>query len=137
MSRIVLLEDDTFSALALSSLLEGEGFKVRCFSSSDVALESVQSEVPDILIADWSIEGSVTSSDVARRLRGLNPRMRVVFVTGYDSDEIRAQVADLMPCEIFAKPLDFDQFISQMKFIDSEARDLHLETSGRTINKIT
>jgi DNA-binding response OmpR family regulator len=119
MSRVLLLEDDTFSALALSSLLEEEGFEVRCFSSSDVALSSALQEVPDIVIADWSIEGSVTSSDVARRLRTLNPDIRVVFVTGYDSEEIKGQVADLQPCMVFAKPLDFDHFISEMKHVDA------------------
>jgi DNA-binding response OmpR family regulator len=137
MSRILLLEDDTFSALALSSLLEGEGFAVRCFSSSDIALESAQNEVPDILIADWSIEGSVTSSDVARRLRALNPRMHVVFVTGYDREEIRDRVADIQPCEIFAKPLDFDHFIARMKCLDSEERDIQVKTSRDIVDKIT
>lgn len=123
MSRILLLEDDTFSALALSALLEGEGFDVRCFSSSDVALENAPHEVPDILIADWSIEGSVTSADVARRLRALNPYIRVFFVTGYESEEIKGQVEDLEPCQVFAKPLDFDQFIARMKQPSSPSGD--------------
>ncbi len=119
MPRILLLEDDTFSALALSALLEGEGFDVSCFSSSDVALGNAPHEVPDILIADWSIEGSVTSADVARRLKALNPRIRVFFVTGYESEEIKRQVEDLEPCVVLAKPLDFDQFIAQVKQTNS------------------
>lgn len=121
MSHIVLLEDDAFSALALSVLLEGEGFAVRCFSSSDMALENAPREVPDILIADWSIEGSVTSADVARRLRALNPNLHIFFVTGYESEEIKIQVEDLEPCTVFAKPLDFDRFIVQIKQISSSS----------------
>jgi CheY-like chemotaxis protein len=123
MTRILLLEDDTFSALALSALLEGEGFDVRCFSSSDMALENAPREVPNILIADWSIEGSVTSADVARRLKSLNPDIHVFFVTGYESQEIKEQVEDLEPCMVFAKPLDFDQFIAKVKQVESTSGD--------------
>lgn len=135
MSRILLLEDDTFSALALSALLEGEGFAVRCFSSSDMALENATREVPDILIADWSIEGSVTSADVARRLRALNPDIRIFFVTGYESEEIKTQVEDLEPCTVFAKPLDFDQFIVQIKQISSSSGHNESQFPGNTMFK--
>jgi hypothetical protein len=53
----------------------------------------------------------------------LNPDIRVFFVTGYESEEIKRQVEDLQPCVVFAKPLDFDQFIAQMKQVSPPAAD--------------
>jgi DNA-binding NtrC family response regulator len=115
MSEVLILEDDTFSALALSSLLEAEGHSVSYFSSSEVALESGCSRVPDVLVADWSVDGSVASADVARQFRRINPAMRVVFVTGHDIKDIKARVCDLEPCDVLSKPLDFDLFLATVR----------------------
>jgi|GEM_PF-1633971 len=122
MSRVLLLEDDAFSALALSSLLEGEGFVVDSVSNAERALEISMVEPPDLLIADWSIEGDSTSADVARRLRLLNPQMRIAFVTGYDTQDIRPEIVDLHPYEVFSKPLDFESFIAEVKEDESSRR---------------
>jgi CheY-like chemotaxis protein len=115
MKRVLLLEDDLFSALALASLLEGEGFVVHSVPSAERALEISAAEPPDLLIADWNIEGGETSAGVARRLRLLNPQVRIVFVTGYDKQDIAAAIVDLRPYELFSKPLDFDNFIAEVK----------------------
>ena len=112
MAEVLILEDDTFSALALSSLLEAEGHKVANFSSSEAALESGCCRVPDVLVADWSVDGSIASADVARQFRRINPAMRVVFVTGHEIKDIKERVCDLEPCDVLSKPLDFEQFLA-------------------------
>jgi DNA-binding NtrC family response regulator len=114
-SKAVILEDDLLASMALAELLEGEGFEVRQFASTDEARASCISDPPDILIADWCVPGTLSSGDLVTCLQGLQPNLRVIFVSGYETSELRALVASHSRVELISKPIHFERFIHDIK----------------------
>jgi CheY-like chemotaxis protein len=114
MPLALVLEDDTFSAMALNALLEDEGFSVAWFANADLAAASLNDALPDVVIADWQVEGETTSADIARLVRTRNPAAKVAFVTGYSKEDILDHLIGLEPYLLFSKPLDYDHFLAKM-----------------------
>jgi DNA-binding response OmpR family regulator len=114
MGTAVILEDDALSAMALSALLEEHGFRVYSAQNATSALEVLEHVVPDLLVADWNLNGHGASLDVARSVRVKNPRAQIVFVSGYPEDAIRHETSSLGPCDVFQKPLNYDSFFAQV-----------------------
>jgi DNA-binding NtrC family response regulator len=112
---VLILEDDSCSALALTMLLEGAGCRVHICATSELARTFIPLHLPDVLIADWSVQGASSSLEVAQQMRRINPRLRVFFVSGHQREAIESQVGDLRgECWIFEKPLDYDSFVEQV-----------------------
>lgn len=112
MTSAVVIEDDRLASMALSELLEGEGFSVRSFANADEAWEACQAAPPDLLIADWCVPGRVSSRELADEVKRLKSTAKVVFVSGYTSDELPA---DIPGSEYFSKPLNFDLFLRDIR----------------------
>lgn len=114
MATVVIVEDDHLASMALKLLLEGEGYETRTFSNVDEAYERCLNNVPDILIADWCVPGEMTCSDLAVKLREIRPAMKVVFVSGYDSEDLRSMIWTLKDFECLPKPIQFDKFLNDI-----------------------
>ena len=115
MSKAVILEDDVLASMALAELLEGEGFEVRLFSSTDDAQASCIKDFPDILIADWCVPGSISSADLVTCLQRLHPDLRVIFISGYDVKELKAFVGGHGNVECLSKPIHFERFVRDIR----------------------
>jgi len=113
--KAVIVEDDALTRVTLSELLESEGFSVRAFGSTDEALLSCLTDPPQILISDLCVPGSLGTRDMAQCVREASSETRIVFITGYDSEEIVHGSPDLMDVERYSKPLDFDALIASMR----------------------
>jgi len=113
--KAVIVEDDALTRVTLSELLESEGFSVRAFGSTDEALLSCLTDPPQILISDLCVPGSLGTRDMARCVREASSETRIVFITGYDSEEIVHGSPDLIDVERYAKPLDFDALIASLR----------------------
>ena len=70
---------------------------------------------PRVLISDLCVPGSIGSRELARYVRNAFRETKVVFITGYDSDEIILGAPDLEDVECYAKPIDFDALITSLK----------------------
>jgi DNA-binding response OmpR family regulator len=114
-SKAVILEDDVLASMALAELLQGEGFEVRQFASTDEARAGCIGDLPDILIADWCVPGTLSSADLVAFLQGLRPDLRVIFVSGYESSELKALVDSHSRVECMSKPLHFERFLHDIK----------------------
>jgi DNA-binding response OmpR family regulator len=114
-TKAVILEDDLLASMALSQLLQEEGFEVRTFARTDDAHASCIADIPDILIADWCVPGSFSSAELVESLQRLKPNLRVMFVSGYESNELRALVESHSRVECLSKPIHFERFLSDLK----------------------
>jgi two-component system phosphate regulon response regulator PhoB len=90
--RMLLIEDDKAIADLLVWHFERQGFTVRRTADGDEALLMAEEEVPDIVIADWMIEG-VSGIEVCRRLRrrAATANVPIIMLTarGEEADRIR------------------------------------------------
>lgn len=115
MVKAVIVEDDALTRATLSELLESEGFGVRAFGSTDEALLSCLTDPPQILISDLCVPGSLGTRDLVRCVRKASSETKIIFITGYDSEEIVHGSPDLVDVERYAKPVDFDALIASLR----------------------
>jgi two-component system phosphate regulon response regulator PhoB len=89
---MLLVEDDRALAELLVWHFERQGFAVRRTADGEEALLMAEEEVPDIVIADWMIEG-VSGIEVCRRLRrrAATANVPIIMLTarGEEADRIR------------------------------------------------
>jgi CheY-like chemotaxis protein len=87
-AKILLVEDDLAVRRTTRRILEAFGYKVREATSGAEALEIWKehgAEV-DLLLTDIVMPEGVTGLDLAKRLRGESPRLKVLFTTGYTTE---------------------------------------------------
>lgn len=84
-TRRVLVVDDRDTLLAmLERMLQQLGFDTRSANNADQALEIVQSSgMPDLLLSDILMPGSMDGLALAERLRAQHSGLAVVLISGY------------------------------------------------------
>ncbi len=83
--HVLVVEDDVLILLMTTDLLEANGFRVTATGDGDQAL-AVLSEANDfdVLLTDMKLTSS-SGHDIARQARKVNPRLKVIYLTGYSA----------------------------------------------------
>jgi len=90
-SRVVVVEDDTFSRTLIVSTLTSQGCEVvAATASASVALSVVQGKAVDVALLDLDLGPGPTGFDVAVVLRRENPQIGIVFLTSYRDPRLLA-----------------------------------------------
>lgn len=90
--RVLIIEDNSDTALSLSKLLQRLGYQVRCCGSGTAGLEAARALRPQVVICDIGLP-DLDGFGVARALRA-DPSFAglwLVALTGYGSDQDRYQ----------------------------------------------
>jgi hypothetical protein len=89
---ILLVEDEPALRLTTRRILERKGYRIREAASGREALEVWQSHAGEIalLLTDIIMPGDMTGRDLAERLWGQRPRLKVIFTSGYTADALGA-----------------------------------------------
>ncbi|MDB5929146.1 MAG: response regulator [Polaromonas sp.] len=82
---LVLVEDNAEVAQALIPALEAMGCKVRHFDRATLAKDwlAQQTSLPDVLLSDVVMPGSLDGLGLARHVRTAYPQLKVVLMSGY------------------------------------------------------
>ncbi len=102
---ILLVEDRSDVRLLALTILKSLGYSVLEAESGASALQAAEAcEHPiDLLLTDVVMPG-MTGTELAKRLRGLRPSMKVLFVSGYTEDERFANGGMEGKFQLLAKP---------------------------------
>jgi CheY-like chemotaxis protein len=84
---VLVVDDDCDAADSLAILLERRGFEVERAYTGAQALEVARRFAPGAVVTDLRL-GDLGGADVARALRGLDPWMRVIAVTGSAREDL-------------------------------------------------
>lgn len=109
--QAIILEDDAVTAFLVKTLLEEAGIVSFSFSDSGEAIEKIESDEIDILLADWNVEGESSSLEVAKILRKKNPGSKIVFVTGHSGEELEQELQGFEGYTLFRKPVDYQMLV--------------------------
>lgn len=104
-NRILIVEDESITALDLERLLKAAGHEVMGrVATAESALEIAASQRPDLVLMDINLVGPMDGVEAAARLRDQD--IPVVFLTAYcDNDTLqRAKLTE--PFGYLAKPVD-------------------------------
>jgi PAS domain S-box-containing protein len=107
--RILIVDDNTDSARSMATLQRRRGHETRTAFTGPDAVAAAAEFLPEVVLLDIGLPG-MDGFEVARRLRAM-PALAGAFLvamTGYGSDEDRAQARAAGFDEYFVKPVDLD-----------------------------
>jgi CheY-like chemotaxis protein len=103
--KILIVEDEAISALAMNMILRDMGF-ITCqpAATGKKALEQLAREQPDIVLMDINLTGDLDGIETVRMMPHVN-RPAIIFITGYSSPDLLKRARALKPAAIFIKPV--------------------------------
>jgi CheY-like chemotaxis protein len=99
---ILLVEDETAVRGLATVVLQKHGYRVLEAPSGHAALEIWKqhaSEV-DLLLTDLVMPGGMTGMDLAEKLKASNPKLKVIYSSGY-STELTGQILESKEGKLF------------------------------------
>jgi CheY-like chemotaxis protein len=115
--RILVVDDIPDNCFLLQTVLESEGYEVEVANNGRVALESIASHPPDLVLLDVMMP-EMNGFEVTRCLRQNSslPFIPILLVTGY-SEPTPADGFDVGADGFIRKPIDFDDLLHQIRII--------------------
>ena len=111
--RILLVEDeDTVRAVAERALTR-QGYTVTTASDGDEGLELVRAGGEFDLVLSDVVMPSMDGPAMAREIRKLQPRLPVLFMSGYAEEQLRREI-DLDEMHFLAKPFSVQQIAGKV-----------------------
>jgi len=106
--RILIVEDNADVANSLADLLKSDGFDdVSISPDGETALASIRRMIPDLVLCDLGLPGSIDGYGVARACRREQrlQSVRLVALSGIGDSEARTKALDAGFDELLSKPI--------------------------------
>ena len=81
--KILLVDDDELTSLAMGALLKNRGFDVTDVSSVSDALKLISSETYDVFLSDLRMPGAGDGFTVVSAMRHANPRAITMLLSPF------------------------------------------------------
>jgi DNA-binding response OmpR family regulator len=111
--RILLVDDDASMLILLPRILRRRGFDVIVASDADSAERELEKAAVDFIVADIQLPGRDGIS-LAAAVRKRWPSVKIVFVSAFDADALRARAQALGPVAFFSKPIGVDELVAHL-----------------------
>ena len=102
--RVLVVDDEDVVCRSYERVLTQAGFDVAKAHSGAEALDRVRDRDYDVMLADLKMPG-MDGLEVIEQLRGSNPGMPVVVITGYPSQDTLREAARLGVADYLTKPV--------------------------------
>jgi len=113
-SKILLVEDDTSMGYLLTTILEGEGYKVKLCTDGELGLHEYKPEYYDLCILDVMMP-KMDGFALAKRLREVDPHVKFLFLTARSLKEEMLHGFALGAEDYIRKPFDKDELICRLQ----------------------
>ncbi|MBI5058037.1 MAG: response regulator [Nitrospirae bacterium] len=116
-AKILVVEDDFFTAVVFRQLLELWGYEIcEQVTSGEEAIARAEKEKPDIVLMDINLDGEIDGIEAATKIR-VRFGIPIIFTTAYSDNETKeaARLAD--PVGYFVKPLNFNELRTMLNSI--------------------
>jgi DNA-binding NtrC family response regulator len=115
MNRSILVVDDEVRYRELyARVLRDAGFSVREAEDAQVALKSLASELPAMVVSDVRMPGA-SGIDLLRRVRDDHPGLPFLLVTAYADVREAVDALKLGAVDYLAKPVDLDELLAAVR----------------------
>ena len=139
----ILIVDDTPASLKLlSELLLSEGYQVRPANSGELALVSIQSKLPQMILLDIRMPG-IDGYEVCRRLKADNATkdIPVIFISALDAVKDRIKGFECGGIDFITKPFQREEVLARVRNhlelfstrCDLEERTLELADTNKSL----
>ena len=122
--RVLVLDDEEAICALISTALGALGYDVTEATNAEQAIKACEDAVAsgkkfELVISDLSLPGNMTGQEAVRRMRELDPDIKSIVSSGYDSDPVMNRFRDHGFCAAISKPYD----ISKLGRVVSEVFD--------------
>ena len=101
---IAIVDDDPSVGRAIGRLVQSAGMEARGYRSAEDFLAALADGEPDCALLDVQMPGG-SGLALQERLRRFGSRMPILFMTAYDSEDVRAQALRGGALACLRKPL--------------------------------
>jgi FixJ family two-component response regulator len=112
-ARITVVDDDESFRESLHCLLEACDYDVLVFTSAEALLASEIWLDSDCLLVDATLPGT-SGPELQQRLRALSSAIPIVFVTGYEDEELKARVISQGAVDCLCKPFEEEELLASL-----------------------
>jgi two-component system OmpR family response regulator len=112
-AKILLVEDEVEIAAFIKTLLQSEGFEVRCETDGRQGFVSALQEPPDLIILDRMLPG-MDGLEFCRRLRK-SAETPILMLTALDKPAERVEGLNAGANDYLPKPFDLDELIARVR----------------------
>ncbi len=119
--RILLVDDENTSRLALTSLLTDEGYEVSAAVDGLEAWDTLQTFHPDIVLTDVRMP-RLDGIGLLRKIREHSPEMPVVLMTGLSESALTAASLEAAQRVYpITKPIELEELLAVLRRIATPA----------------
>jgi DNA-binding response OmpR family regulator len=114
-SKILLVEDNEFTALALSRMLKKHGYEVAVAPDAISALDCALRFEPDLVLLDISIPGGNGFSVAENIQKILSKPVHIFFITSGIDPQLKAKAEAMGAAEFIQKPFSMAQLLESIR----------------------
>lgn len=119
--KILIVEDDLVSSMAISLMLQDEGYEVvDQLMSADNLLESVESTSPDLLLLDVRLKGHIDGTTAAQQLRKTH-ELPIIFLTAFNDEETKLIIQKISNSGLINKPYNLNEIVTTIEKVFSKS----------------
>ncbi len=147
--RILLVEDEEGLRVTLSALLELDDFEVLEAANGAIALELLESEEVDLVLSDIRMP-KLGGVDLLQGIKQLYPRLPVLLMTAFSSDEQTRAAIEAGAYAVLPKPFDVEATVPTLEramdrptvlVVDDQLQDMEelveaLERAGLDVHAV-
>jgi two-component system response regulator (stage 0 sporulation protein F) len=113
--EFLIVDDEADLCWALENLLASHGLACQSTQTAQAALDLMKAHRFDLAFLDVTLP-DMNGLELARRLRELDPSLRLVIVSGYLSKEAAAKAqAEGLICACISKPFLHEEILNVIK----------------------
>jgi CheY-like chemotaxis protein len=118
-SPLIFVVDDESMLLDLAlAILQPLGYNVRTFRDPKTALAEFSAARPSVVVTDYAM-GTMNGMDLVRECRQLNPRQKILLLSGTVDESIFAGTP-VKPDFFLAKPYQVRDFVELVKKLTTD-----------------
>jgi two-component system NtrC family response regulator len=132
MVDILVVDDEKDICWALENALGDEGYRITQVHRGEDAIREVKQRAFDVAIVDVKLPG-VSGIEVARLIGQLDPRLRIVVISGYHYEEdqpIQEGIRQKMYRAFISKPFELTEVSALVRRVLAEDESSPARTGG-------
>lgn len=104
MNNILVIDDDIDICMLLQRYLSKNGFTVSLAYTGKAAMESINNQIPDIILCDFRLE-DMTGGELLEKVKSAHPEIPVIIMTGYSDVRTAVNIMKFGAFDYVTKPL--------------------------------
>ena len=120
MATILVLDDVSDAGVLIKRILERKGHRVFPFTEEEEAINHVRDHETDLAILDMKLK-KMTGVEVLEEIKKLQPKTRVIILTGYPTIETARESLEMGADEYCVKPIDKEELETKVQEVLAKA----------------